>query len=30
MVPRGMPHTISAGPKKPLVLMSIRAGDKCR
>ena len=30
MIPRGMPHTVSAGPKKPLVLMSIRAGDKCR
>jgi len=30
MIPRGMPHTVSAGPKKPLVLMSVRAGDKCR
>jgi mannose-6-phosphate isomerase-like protein (cupin superfamily) len=30
MIPRGMPHTITAGPKKPLVMMSIQAGDKCR
>jgi mannose-6-phosphate isomerase-like protein (cupin superfamily) len=30
MIPRGMPHTLTAGPKKPLVLMSVRAGDKCR
>jgi mannose-6-phosphate isomerase-like protein (cupin superfamily) len=30
MIPRGMPHTLSAGAKKPLVMMSIRAGDKCR
>jgi len=30
MIPRGMAHTISAGPKKPLVMMSIRAGDGCR
>ncbi|HET7695446.1 MAG TPA: carboxypeptidase regulatory-like domain-containing protein [Vicinamibacterales bacterium] len=30
MVPRGMPHTVAAGPKKPLVLMSVLAGDKCR
>jgi mannose-6-phosphate isomerase-like protein (cupin superfamily) len=29
MVPRGMPHTFTAGRKKPLVMMSIRAGDKC-
>jgi mannose-6-phosphate isomerase-like protein (cupin superfamily) len=29
MVPRGMPHTLTAGPKKPLVLMSVRAGEKC-
>lgn len=29
MVPRGMPHTFSAGRKKPLVMMSIRAGEKC-
>jgi mannose-6-phosphate isomerase-like protein (cupin superfamily) len=30
MVPRGMPHTITAGPKKPMVMMSVLAGDKCR
>ena len=30
MIPRGMPHTITAGPKKPLVMMAVRAGDKCR
>ena len=30
MIPRGMPHTITAGPKKPLVMMTVRAGDKCR
>ena len=30
MVPRGMPHMVSAGPKKPLVLMSVLAGAKCR
>ena len=30
MIPRGMPHTITAGPKKPLVVMTVRAGDKCR
>ena len=30
MVPRGMPHTVTAGPKKPLVMMSVLAGDKCR
>jgi mannose-6-phosphate isomerase-like protein (cupin superfamily) len=30
MVPRGMPHTITAGPKRPLVMMSVLAGDKCR
>jgi mannose-6-phosphate isomerase-like protein (cupin superfamily) len=29
MVPRGMAHSISAGPKKPLVMVSIRAGDGC-
>ena len=27
MVPRGMPHTISAGPKKPLVMMSTALGS---
>jgi mannose-6-phosphate isomerase-like protein (cupin superfamily) len=30
MIPRGMPHTVTAGPKKPLVMMSVLAGDKCR
>ena len=30
MIPRGMPHTVAAGPKKPLVMMSVLAGDKCR
>jgi mannose-6-phosphate isomerase-like protein (cupin superfamily) len=30
MVPRGMPHTVTAGPKRPLVMMSVLAGDKCR
>ena len=29
MIPRGMTHTLTAGPKKPLVLMSIRAGERC-
>ena len=29
MIPRGMSHTMSAGRKKPLVLMSIRAGEPC-
>ena len=30
MVPRGMPHTMSVGPKKPLVMMSVLAGERCR
>jgi uncharacterized RmlC-like cupin family protein len=30
MIPRGMPHTVTAGPKKPLVMMSVLAGDKCQ
>ena len=30
MVPRGTAHTITAGPKKPLVMMSIRTGAGCR
>jgi mannose-6-phosphate isomerase-like protein (cupin superfamily) len=30
MIPRGMPHTIATGPKKPLVMMSVLAGDRCR
>jgi mannose-6-phosphate isomerase-like protein (cupin superfamily) len=29
MIPRRMAHTLTAGPKKPLVLVSIRAGEKC-
>lgn len=29
MIPRGMSHSLIAGPKKPLVLVSIRAGEKC-
>ena len=29
MIPRGMAHTMTAGRKKPLVLMSIRAGEPC-
>ena len=29
MIPRGMSHTMTAGRKKPLVLMSIRAGEPC-
>ena len=29
MIPRRMAHTLTAGPKKPLVLMSVRAGEKC-
>lgn len=30
MIPRGMPHTVTTGPKKPLVMMSVLAGDRCR
>jgi mannose-6-phosphate isomerase-like protein (cupin superfamily) len=29
MIPRRMAHTLTAGPKKPLVVMSVRAGEKC-
>ena len=29
MIPRRMAHSLTAGPKKPLVLMSVRAGEKC-
>ena len=29
MIPRRMAHTLTSGPKKPLVLMSVRAGEKC-
>ena len=30
MIPRHMPHTITTGKKKPLVMMSVRAGEPCR
>ena len=30
MIPRGMPHTISAGSNNPLVLMSLRTAGGCR
>ena len=30
MIPRHMPHTIATGKKKPLVMMSVRAGEACR
>lgn len=29
LIPRGTAHTLTAGPKKPLVLVSTRAGEKC-
>src|SRR5436190_829110 len=29
MIPRHIAHTLTAGPKKPLVLVSVRAGEKC-
>ena len=29
MIPRGTPHIFTAGKKKPLVMMSIRAGESC-
>lgn len=29
MIPRRTTHTLTAGPKKPLVMVSIRAGEKC-
>jgi|KBSSwiStaDraftv2_1062776.scaffolds.fasta_scaffold200360_2 mannose-6-phosphate isomerase-like protein (cupin superfamily) len=29
LIPRGATHTILTGAKKPLVLISMRAGDKC-
>jgi mannose-6-phosphate isomerase-like protein (cupin superfamily) len=29
MIPRRIAHTLTAGPKKPLVLVSVRAGEKC-
>src|SRR5260221_4439773 len=30
LIPRGVAHTVTAGPRKPLVLLSTRAGEKCR
>ena len=29
LIPRGLAHAFTAGPKKPLVMISIRAGDVC-
>jgi mannose-6-phosphate isomerase-like protein (cupin superfamily) len=29
LIPRGLPHAFTAGPKKPLVMISIRAGGVC-
>jgi mannose-6-phosphate isomerase-like protein (cupin superfamily) len=29
MIPRGAAHMITAGPKRPLVFISTRAGEKC-
>jgi len=29
LIPRGAAHSFTAGPKKPLVLISTRAGEKC-
>jgi mannose-6-phosphate isomerase-like protein (cupin superfamily) len=29
LIPRGMAHSITAGPRKPLVLLSTRAGEQC-
>jgi mannose-6-phosphate isomerase-like protein (cupin superfamily) len=29
MIPRGQPHGFTTGPKKPLVMISTRAGEKC-
>jgi uncharacterized RmlC-like cupin family protein len=29
LIPRGTAHSLTAGPKKPLVLVSTRAGEKC-
>ncbi|HYT74336.1 MAG TPA: cupin domain-containing protein [Vicinamibacterales bacterium] len=30
LIPRGTAHAFTAGPKKPLVLVSTRAGEKCQ
>jgi mannose-6-phosphate isomerase-like protein (cupin superfamily) len=29
LIPRGVAHEFTTGPKKPLVMISIRAGEKC-
>ena len=29
LIPRGLAHSFTAGPKKPLVMISTRAGEKC-
>ena len=29
LIPRGIAHTLTAGPRKPLVLLSTRAGEQC-
>lgn len=29
LIPRGLAHAFTAGPKKPLVMISTRAGDRC-
>ena len=29
LIPRGLAHAFTAGPKKPLVMISIRAGETC-
>ena len=29
LIPRGLAHAFTAGPKKPLVMISTRAGEKC-
>ena len=29
LIPRGLAHAFTTGPKKPLVMISIRAGDMC-
>jgi hypothetical protein len=29
VVPRGMPHSVSVSGRNPLVILSIRSGDKC-
>lgn len=29
LIPRGLAHAFTAGPKKPLVMISVRAGDVC-